>query len=88
VIDTESVKAIVLDVLALHTGLPRDAIYETMDVQLDLGLDSVDAAELLIVLERRSGLRLDIEHLDDIQTVADIVARLRSPVSHGEGADA
>ncbi len=38
----------------------------------ELGLDSLDAAELIVVLEEIVGLELDQESLEDVETVGDL----------------
>jgi len=44
----------------------------------DLGFDSLDAAELLAALHQKTGLQLDVDSINDIQTVGDIVRGLVS----------
>jgi len=67
---------IVRELMAMHVGTEPDAIQPDMHVVDDLGLDSVDAVELLITLERQTGLRFEVDQLDDIATVADVVTQL------------
>lgn len=38
----------------------------------ELGLDSLDVAELIVVLEEMVGLELDQESLEDVETVGDL----------------
>jgi acyl carrier protein len=38
----------------------------------DIGLDSLDAAELIVVLEEMVGLELDQESLEGVETVGDL----------------
>ncbi|MGH9013063.1 MAG: acyl carrier protein [Acidimicrobiia bacterium] len=64
------------DLLAAHTGLDPEAIDLDMRLVEDLGLDSVDAVELLTSTERQTGLLFEVEQLEDIQTVGDVVDRL------------
>lgn len=73
---------LVRELLAVHVGTEPHAIAVDMRVADDLALDSVDAVELLITVERRAGLRFELEQLDDIVTVGDIVERI---VTEAEG---
>ncbi len=43
----------------------------------ELGLDSLDVAELIVVLEEMVGRELDLESLEDVETVGDLT-RLRA----------
>jgi acyl carrier protein len=72
----EEATELVIGVLARHCGIASYAITPQMHVQDDLGLDSIDAAELLIVLEEHTGSRFELEKVEDIETVADIVRKL------------
>jgi acyl carrier protein len=67
---------LVRELLTAHTGLGPGAIKVGMRVAEDLGLDSVDAVELLTSIERQSGLEFEVEQIEDIQTVGDVVDRL------------
>jgi acyl carrier protein len=67
---------LVRELLTAHMGLGPEAIELGMRVAEDLGLDSVDAVELLTSIERRTGLEFEVEQIEDIQTVADVVDRL------------
>jgi acyl carrier protein len=42
----------------------------------DLGLDSLDAAELLVALHQETGRQLELGSLQDFQTVRDVALRL------------
>jgi acyl carrier protein len=63
-------------ILSLPCGCAPDAIRPELLLREELGLDSVDAAELLIVLEEKSGLRFELTSLDGIATVGDIVQQI------------
>lgn len=78
-------EALVRELLAEHVGTEPAAIELDMHVVDDLALDSVDAVEVLIALERRSGRRFEIEQLDDLTTVRDVVDRLLAAEMVGQG---
>ena len=67
---------LVVEVLSEYTGLSPHEIRPEMHVQDDLGIDSIDAIELLVAMERRSGLRFDVDELEDLVTIADLVSKL------------
>lgn len=68
--------ALVRELLAAYTGIDPASIRLETDVQDELGIDSIDAVELLITIERRTGRRFEMQQVEDITTVADIVDRL------------
>jgi acyl carrier protein len=67
---------LVRELLAADTGLAPEVIRLDMRVVEDLGLDSVDAVELLTSIEQQTGLQFEVEQIEDIQTVGDVVDRL------------
>jgi acyl carrier protein len=46
------------------------------DLVQTLGLDSLDAAEILASIHKETGSELDIESIEDLRTVAGIARRL------------
>jgi acyl carrier protein len=70
------IEAIVLDLLAYYCELPRAEVRLDMRVQEDLGLDSIDAAAILVVLEDRIDREIAIEALEGLSTVGSIVSAL------------
>jgi acyl carrier protein len=69
----EELERAVIDLLAHYCEVDPVTIGSDTRVEEDLGLDSVDAAALLIVLEDRIGEEIDIENLEGISTVGSIV---------------
>jgi acyl carrier protein len=68
--------AIVQRLIATQLGISPAMVEPRLRFQEDLGLDSTDAAELLIALERETGIAVEVESLADIASVGAIVARL------------
>ncbi len=67
----------VREVLRLEFDLPDDAIRPSARLADDLDLDSVDTAELLLLLEEATGLTFpedDLRSLETVQHVVDLVA--------------
>ena len=65
----EKVKEIILDVITI------DESKVTLDASLeqDLGADSLDAVEIIMLLEDQFGISLDDEATQNIKTVRDLV---------------
>jgi acyl carrier protein len=63
------------EVLTDEFGVPEadvapDATFEA------LGLDSLDVVELTLVLEERTGVKLEDEELEDVRTVQDAIDKV------------
>ena len=64
--------AVVVNLLARYMGCSVDAIHGDTDLAQDLGLDSLDAVELLIALEDATGLEPDIADIDELPLIATV----------------
>jgi acyl carrier protein len=66
------------EIMADRLGIPADQI--ALDARLveDLGLDSLDAVELAIAVERRFEIEVAEEELARLRTVADVVGLIES----------
>lgn len=73
--------SLVIAILARHTGLPPEEISSSMRVRDDLGLDSIDAVELLMAIEQETGRRFELTDTDDVATVGEIIARVTQPTT-------
>jgi long-chain acyl-CoA synthetase len=75
-------RAATLDAIA-HK-LDREAILPDANLELDLGLDSMERVELLTLLEQRAGTRVNAETRATIFTVRQLVEAVEtaSPVAH------
>lgn len=67
---------LVVQILSRHIGLAERDILPWMTVRDDLGLDSLDAVELLMAIEQETGRRFELQDAGDIETVEDIVTWL------------
>jgi acyl transferase domain-containing protein len=77
--------ALMLQIVAEKTGYPVDMLNLSMDLEGDLGIDSIKRVEILAAVdERASGLpKLDRSHMSALHTLAEIVDYLqgaRAPV--------
>ena len=72
----DTISDLVAEILARHTGLEPGQIEPSMHVRDDLGLDSIDAAEIMLLLEQETGRRGELDEAEAIDTVADIIAAI------------
>ena len=70
----ETVKEIIIDTLSC------DASKVTMEANLfdDLGADSLDAVELSLAVEEKTGITIDEDAMTNMKTVSDIVEYLEA----------
>jgi len=75
---TADVAGVVMDVVAEKTGFPADLLGVAMDLESDLGIDSIKRVEILsAVQERIAGLpELPDDELASLRTLGDIIDRL------------
>jgi len=66
-------REVVLDVLALVSGVPRASLRPEQDLVADLGLDSPKAVRLLVELEERLGAEIDDAEAAGLSTVGDLL---------------
>lgn len=75
-----SVLAMLLEVITERTGYPSDMLAPALNLEADLGIDSIKRIEILGALHRRTGLigPEQMEHVSSLKTIAGIVAYLES----------
>jgi acyl carrier protein len=73
------INALMLEVVAEQTGYPADMLELGMDLEGDLGIDSIKRVEILsLVQERVPGLpEVDAAHMGSLRTLGEIVDYLR-----------
>jgi len=62
----------IIDILVEQLDLDREEITEEANFVDDFEMDSLDMMELVIELEKATGLKIDNEKLVDIKTVGDL----------------
>jgi len=67
----KEVQALILDELALLTHLPRKKIVPELDLATDLGLDSLDLSQMMLVLKENFGVTT--LHISDLTTVGSLM---------------
>ena len=73
--DTASHRVITL--LIQRLGLAPEAVTPTAELAEDLGIDSVDAVEFALALERELNVSLPDKIFGDIRTVQDVIDIVR-----------
>jgi acyl carrier protein len=68
----------VLELISGYTGVAVQDIHPTQRLQEDLGLDSIDALEILTSVEAMTGQRFETEELNGMVYVSDVLERLRA----------
>lgn len=63
----------VTEILVAQMGLPTEQVVPGADLQADLGLDSLDAIELLTLLEDQMGISIPEDLVRQWTTVQDVI---------------
>jgi acyl carrier protein len=74
-----------LDILTKHTSVTRSNVTPDKDLKLDLGLDSLDVAEMVYEIEETFGISIPDDSAERIQKISDTVDFIheRMSASHG-----
>ena len=75
---TQDVASGLKEIMAARLGLPAEQLVPEARLVEDLGLDSLDAVELAISVERKFDIEVPEEELTKLKTVADMVALVES----------
>jgi acyl carrier protein len=62
-------------VLVDEFGVPADEVAPDATFEA-LGLDSLDVVELTLVVEEKTGVKLEDEELEDVRTVQDAIDKV------------
>jgi acyl carrier protein len=73
------------EIMAARLGLPAEQLVPEARLVEDLGLDSLDAVELAISVERKFDIEVPEEELTKLKTVADMVALVEGRVRQAPG---
>ncbi|MFE0138093.1 acyl carrier protein [Streptomyces sp. NPDC059037] len=83
---TEELESRVITLLAEAVVMPREDVEDPRtNLREDLGLDSMDYVDLITVLERELGQRVEREQLAYVRTVGDVVDLVRTLASKRDG---
>ena len=75
---TQEVADALREIMAARLGLTAEQIVPEARLVEDLGLDSLDAVELAIAVERKFEIEVPEEELTKLKTVADMLALVES----------
>ncbi|SCE16329.1 Acyl carrier protein, partial [Streptomyces sp. di188] len=80
-VDAESVRSVLLEVVAQKTGYPAEMLELDMGVESDLGIDSIKRVEIMGVIQERFGVVSSAgpEQLAELRTLGDIVDFVAGP---------
>ena len=82
---TQGVAEGLREIMAARLGLSAEQLVPEARLAEDLGLDSLDAVELAISVERKFDIEVPEEELTKLKTVADMVALVESRVKQAPG---
>jgi acyl carrier protein len=71
----------IVTILAKHTSADRSTFTADKDLKLDLGLDSLDVAEIVFEMEETFGIHIPDESADRIQKISDTVDFIQEKMS-------
>ncbi len=75
---TEGLFEKVRDVLAEEFEIPRASIVREANLYQDLGIDSIDAIDLIVRLREITGKQVPPERFKAVRTVGDVIAVLET----------
>ena len=64
----EEMKKLLIEAANIDVEITPDSVLKT-----DLGIDSIDAVEMMLVLEERFGIKIEMKEMDTMMTVIDVV---------------
>jgi acyl carrier protein len=73
IMDKMEIQEKIVGILARHTSVERSAFTPRKDLKLDLGLDSLDVAEIVYEMEEAFGISISDESAEKLQKISDIV---------------
>jgi acyl carrier protein len=82
---TQDVAEALREIMAARLGLSAEQIVPEARLVEDLGLDSLDAVELAIAVERKFEIEVPEEELTKLKTVADMLALVESRTGQAPG---
>ena len=75
---TEHLFEKVRDVLAEEFEIPRESIVREANLYQDLGIDSIDAIDLIVRLREMTGKQVPPDRFKAVRTVGDVIAVLET----------
>ena len=75
---TQDIFEKIRDVLADEFEIPRASIVPEANLYTDLGIDSIDAVELIVRLREITGKQVPPDRFKTVRTIADVVVVLET----------
>jgi acyl carrier protein len=75
---TEELFEKIREVLAGEFEIPRETIVRNARLYEDLGIDSIDAVDLIVRLREMTGKHVPPDRFKTVRTIADVVAVLET----------
>jgi acyl carrier protein len=72
-VDKIEIQEKLVDILTRHTTIDRSAVTPDKHLKFDLGLDSLDVAEMVYEMEETFGIQIPDDSADKIQKISDTV---------------
>jgi len=72
---SQDLLAVFTELLTEEFGVPAEDVKPEATFEA-LGLDSLDVVELTLVLEEKTGVKLEDEELEDVRTVQDAMSKV------------
>jgi len=85
--DKMEIQEKIVMILAKHTSVDRSAFTPNKDLKLDLGLDSLDVAEIVYEMEGTFGISISDESAARIQKISDTVDFVAEKMSESTADD-
>jgi acyl carrier protein len=74
----EEILSAMSDILATQFEIDRARIKPTAQLFLDLDLDSIDAVDLVVTLQKLTGKKIDPAQFKQVRTIQDVVDAIYS----------
>jgi acyl carrier protein len=84
IMDKMEIQEKIVSILARHTSVDRSALTPKKDLKLDLGLDSLDVAEIVYEMEETFGIHISDESAERIQKISDTVDFVHEKIAESE----
>ena len=89
--DKMEIQEKLVTILAKHTSADRSKLTPNKDLKLDLGLDSLDVAEIVYEMEETFGIHISDESAERLQKISDTVdfiqEKMTEPAREGLSAE-
>ncbi len=82
--DKMEIQEKIVAILAKHTSVDEAAFTPEKDLRLDLGLDSLDVAEIVYEMEETFGITITDQSAERIQKISDTVDFVHEKMTESE----